>query len=213
MPAWLVQQRNGHVDITISAATSWFGWFVLPLLIFTARIIDVTLGTVRVIFVAKGMKYLAPLVGFFEILIWLLAIGQIMKNLTSPACYIAYAAGFAAGNFVGIHLAEKMSLGKVLVRAVTGKDTRGLMGALKASQFGVTCLEGNGSEGKVWVIFTIVRRRSVGSVIALIKQFDRLAFYTIEEVGSAQKGVFPMRRAWDRIGLMGMFNKPLRKGK
>ncbi len=194
------------------AAASWFGWFVLPLLIFTARVIDVTLGTVRVIFVAKGMKYFAPVVGFLEMLIWLLAIGQIMKNLTNPACYIAYAAGFATGNFVGIHLAEKMSLGKVLVRVVTGKDARGLMGALKASQFGVTCMEGNGSEGKVWILFTIVQRRSVGNVIALIRQFDRQAFYTIEEVGSAQKGVFPMRRAWGGIGFMGG-SRPFRKGK
>lgn len=79
-------------------ANSWvYTWIAIPSLIFVARVIDVSLGTVRVIFVSRGLKYLAPVVGFFEILIWLLAIGQIMRNLSNPACYIAYAGGFALG--------------------------------------------------------------------------------------------------------------------
>jgi uncharacterized protein YebE (UPF0316 family) len=86
-----------------------YTWIVLPVLIFVARITDVSLGTVRVIFVSRGLKYLAPLVGFFEVLIWLLAIGQIMKNLSNPVCYIAYAAGFGMGNYVGIRIAEKLA--------------------------------------------------------------------------------------------------------
>jgi uncharacterized protein YebE (UPF0316 family) len=82
-----------------------YTWIVLPLLIFLARVVDVSMGTIRVIFVSRGLKYLAPVVGFFEVLIWLLAIGQIMKNLSSPLCYVAYAGGFAAGNYIGIVIA------------------------------------------------------------------------------------------------------------
>ena len=112
-------------------ANSWYyTWMLLPFLIFAARVLDVSLGTVRVIFVSRGLKYLAPLVGFFEILIWLLAIGQIMKNLSNPACYIAYAAGFAMGNFVGICVAERLSLGVVLIRVVTKKDALPLVQVL-----------------------------------------------------------------------------------
>src|SRR3990172_6273287 len=123
-------------------ANAWFyTWALLPLLIFAARIMDVSLGTVRLIFVSRGMKYLAPLVGFFEVLTWLLAIGQIMKNLSNPVCYIAYAAGFAMGNFVGIWIAERLSLGVVLVRVVTQKDASPLVDKLKARDYGLTCVD------------------------------------------------------------------------
>ena len=107
--------------------SGFYTWFVIPALIFCARIIDVSMGTVRVIFVSRGFKYLAPVVGFFEILIWLLAIGQIMQNLSNPVCYIAYAGGFAMGNFVGIHIAEKLSLGLVMIRVITEKDAAPLV--------------------------------------------------------------------------------------
>ncbi|HOQ05094.1 MAG TPA: DUF5698 domain-containing protein, partial [Anaerohalosphaeraceae bacterium] len=86
----------------------WFAWIVLPLLIFIARIADVTIGTIRLIFVARGMKILAPLAGFFEVLIWLVVIGQIMRHLANPLCYIAYAAGFAAGNYIGMMLVDRL---------------------------------------------------------------------------------------------------------
>jgi hypothetical protein len=79
-----------------------FTWVVIPVLIILARIVDVTLDTIRIIYISRGMKYLAPLFGFFEILIWLLAISQIMRNLNNPVYYLAYAVGFATGNLVGI---------------------------------------------------------------------------------------------------------------
>jgi len=176
--------------------SAFFAWFVLPLLIFIARVADVSLGTVRVIFIARGLKYLAPVVGFFEILIWLMAIGQIMQNLSNPACYIAYAGGFAAGNYIGIWLAEKLSLGMVLIRVITSKDASELLKYLKSADYGVTSVDAQGSAGKVQVVFTIVRRREVGTVVNLIKQFNPKAFYTIEEVGFVEKGIFPERKTW-----------------
>ena len=171
-------------------------WVVLPLLIFIARVADVSLGTVRVIFVARGLKYLAPFVGFFEIIIWLMAIGQIMQNLSNPICYIAYAGGFAMGNYVGIWIAEKLSLGVVLIRVITSKDASELLEYLKSAGYGITSVDAQGSAGKVQVVFTIVRRREVASVVNLIKQFNPKAFYTIEEVGFMEEGIFPVRKTW-----------------
>ena len=185
-----------------------FTWIVLPLLIFIARVADVSLGTVRVIFVARGLKYFAPVVGFFEILIWLLAIGQIMQNLSNPACYIAYAGGFATGNFVGIWIAEKLSLGVVLIRVVTSKDASELVEYLKTAKYGVTSVDGHGSSGEVKVVFTIVPRREVTGVVNLIKQFNPKAFYTIEEVGFVEEGIFPARKTW-----LGNLFRSQRKGK
>ncbi len=193
-------------------SSEFYTWFLLPFLIFMARVIDVSMGTVRVIFVSRGLKYLAPVVGFFEILIWLLAIGQIMKNLSNPACYIAYAGGFAMGNYVGICIAGKLSLGVVLIRVVTEKDALPLIEHLKSEKYGVTSVDGYGTLGKIKVIFTIVPRREVKKVVQFVKRFNPNAFYTIEEVSFVEKGVFPIRKSWRGLHLLRLF-RPFRKGK
>lgn len=150
--------------------------------------------------------------GFFEILIWLLAIGQIMTNLSNPMCYIAYAGGFAIGNYVGICIAEKLSLGMVLIRIVTKKDALPLVEELKTENYGVTSVDGYGASGDVKVIFTIVPRREVNSVIELVKKLNPNAFYTIEEVGFVESGIFPVRKSWHESTWLRIF-KPFRKGK
>jgi len=190
----------------------WFAWIVLPLLIFIARIADVTIGTIRLIFVARGMKILAPLAGFFEVLIWLVVIGQIMRHLANPLCYIAYAAGFAAGNYIGMMLVDRLSIGKVLIRIITQKDAGPLVDSLKEQQFGVTVLDGRGAQGKVQVLFTVVKRAHIEQVQRLIHQFHPEAFYSIEEVGQVAKGVFPVEKnRWKAERLRALM--PFRKGK
>lgn len=200
------------MDKVLLSSIEFYTWFVLPVMIFAARVIDVSMGTVRIIFVSRGLKYLAPIVGFFEILIWLLAIGQIMKNLSNPTCYIAYAGGFAAGNFIGIWIAEKLSLGVALIRVVTQMDALPLVKHLKNENYGVTSVDGHGARGQVKVVFTIVPRKEVPSVIALIKKFNPHAFYSIEEVGFVAKGTFPLQNNWRESKLLRMV-KPFRKGK
>ena len=181
------------MEDTILLNSPFYAWLILPLLIFLARVADVSIGTVRLIFISRGLKYLAPLVGFFEILIWLLAIGQIMKNLSNPACYIAYAGGFAMGNFVGLWIAERLSLGVVLIRVVTNKDATELVEYLTSADYGVTIIDGHGTTGQVKVVFTIVPRREVKRVVDLIKKFNPNAFFTVEEVGFVEKGILPSR--------------------
>ncbi len=190
----------------------FYTWFVLPFLIFIARVADVSMGTVRVIFISRGLKYLAPVVGFFEILIWLLAIGQIMKNLSNPVCYIAYAGGFAIGNYVGIRIAERLFLGVILIRVVTKKDASPLVESLKSENYGVTSIDGHGTSGEVKVVFTIVQRRELQSTISLIKKFNPQAFYSIEEVGFVEKGIFPVQKSWRDLRLLSLI-RPFRKGK
>ena len=185
---------------------------VMPFLIFIARVVDVSLGTVRVIFVSRGLKYLAPVVGFFEILIWLLAMGQIMKNLSNPACYIASAGGFAMGNYVGIAIAEKLSLGVVLIRGGTKRNALPLVERLQEDGYGVTSVDGHGSRGQVKVVFTVVARRQVSDVVHLIRTFNPHAFYSIEEVGYVEKGIFPLRQSGWGSGVLRLF-RPFRKGK
>jgi len=194
------------MDGVLSVSSGYYTWFVIPLLIFIARIADVSIGTVRLIFVSRGFKYLSPIAGFFEVLIWLLAIGQIMKNLSNPICYIAYAGGFAMGNYVGICIAERLSLGMVLIRVVSRKDALPLVEQLKKENYGVTSIEGHGTSGEVEVVFTIVPKREVKSVIEMVKKFNPNAFYTIEEMGFVEKGVFPARQSWHNVTWLRLLN-------
>lgn len=170
-----------------------FAYVILPVMIFCARICDVTMGTLRVIFISKGIRYLAPFIGFFEVIIWLLAIGQVMNNLTNVVSYIAYGAGFATGTYIGMYIEEKISLGLTSVRIITKEDPQELMQYLRSHNYGVTSVDGEGTTGRVKMVFTIIRRQDLAHVVGIIQQFHPNAFYSVEDVKSVAEGVFPIR--------------------
>ena len=169
-------------------------WLILPLFIFVARVTDVTLQTLRIIFVSRGLKYIAPLVGFFEVLIWLLAIQQIIINLHNPLCMLAYAAGFATGNFVGLTIEHRLALGSVVVRLITTRDTSRLREVLNSRGFGVTSIQASGAKGPVEILYIVVRRENIPELIPLIMKYHPRAFYTIEDVARVSEGIFPEKR-------------------
>lgn len=192
--------------------THWFTYVILPILIFLARISDVTLGTMRIMFVSRGNKLLAPILGFFEILIWLMAIRQIMQNLSNPLCFIAYAAGFSVGNFIGINLEEKLAYGKIIVRIITRKEASALIQSLRNRGFGVTNIPAKGAKGKVNVIYTIIDRFRLEDVIRTINRLNPKAFYTIEDVRAVKEGIFTGKNRIFRR-MMAKPRKVLRKRK
>ncbi|HPN55686.1 MAG TPA: DUF2179 domain-containing protein [Candidatus Omnitrophota bacterium] len=169
-----------------------FTWGILPLLIFLARIMDVSIGTIRIMLLSRDKKFLAPVLAFFEVLIWLLAIRQIFNHLTNIACYFAFAGGFAMGNFVGIILEEKLAMGLEVVRVITKKDGTELVEFLKTRGYGVTSVDAQGTTGKVNIIYTIISRKDHRTVIDIIHQFNPRAFYSVEDVKSVSEGVFPI---------------------
>lgn len=170
-----------------------FLYIVLPLLIFFFRIIDQSIGTLRLIFAAKGLKRLAPFFAFFESFIWLVAIGQIMKHLDNIYCYLAFAGGYAAGNYFGILLEEKLSIGTVVIRVIPRKDTSELITYLREHNFGVTVVPVDGMNGPTKMLFTTIRRKEARHVISIIKQFNPTAFYTIDEVKVVSGGYFDQK--------------------
>lgn len=165
-------------------------YVLLPLFIFVARIIDVSLGTLRIIFVTKGMRKVAPLVGFFEVLIWLLAISRIMQDLDNWACYFAYAGGFATGNFIGMYLEERLAIGHEMIRVITRKDATNLIADLRAKGYGVTSVKAQGIEGDVAVIYIIARRSTIKVVLDEINNFNPHALYTVESIKYVNKEIF-----------------------
>ena len=166
----------------------------LPLFIFFAELCVVTISTLRTIFVARGMKFLAPLLGFFEVSIWLFAIGQVMKNLSDLTCSAAFAGGFTLGNFLGVLIEGKLAMGNAVVRIITPKDAGDLIAALRAAGYGVTAVDARGATGPVQIVFTVIRRRDLGRVVALAKGFDPKVFYSVDELQEAAQGVAPRGR-------------------
>ena len=164
--------------------------WLLPVVIFFGRICDVTLGTLRIIFVSKGERYKAPIVGFFEVFIWVVIISQIFSHANSLIHYISYAGGYATGNYVGILVENKIALGYVLFRVYTKNSGHDLTQELSNNGFGSTFLRGEGAISEVNIIETVVSRKSYQKVVAIIEKFDDKAFYLVEDIRSKQKGVF-----------------------
>jgi uncharacterized protein YebE (UPF0316 family) len=171
-----------------------FKWVILPILIFLARMTDVSLGTLRIIFVSHGLKYIAPLVGFVEINIWLLAIGQIMQNLNNLITSLAYAGGFATGAFVGMLIEEKLSIGMVVVRIICKHDTTELVKSLRDANYGVTTHDAEGINGPVKIIFAVIRREDLRDVLNHINKIHPHAFYSVEDIRSVGEAMLPYQR-------------------
>jgi uncharacterized protein YebE (UPF0316 family) len=182
------------MDNAVFTDSTVFQWVILPLIIFLARMTDVSIGTVRIILISKGKKFYASFLGFFEILVWLVAIRQIFLNLTNPLCFLAYAGGFAMGNYVGMMIEEKIAIGFEMIRIITQQDGTELIKSLNAGGYGATGVRAKGSTGDVHVIFTIVKRREIPHVIKLVKRFNPRAFYSIEDVKTVREGIFPKRQ-------------------
>ncbi|MGB4654049.1 MAG: DUF2179 domain-containing protein [Bacteroidales bacterium] len=175
----------------LTSSAWWFTWIVLPLLIFLARVADVSIGTLRLIFVSKGLKRIAPIFGFFEVIIWLLAVAQIMQHLDNWLCYIAYGAGFAAGNYIGMIMEERIALGNVIVRTFLKGDNEEFFNKVKEANYGMTVVDAKGSTGSdLKVVFSIIRRKEVEGFIELLHEYYPSAFYTIEEIKALSSGVF-----------------------
>ncbi len=173
-----------------NSSSDFFTWVGLPFLIFLARISDQSIGTLRLIFISKGFRRIAPLIGFFESLIWLLAIREILNHLDNYMCFFAYASGFATGNYIGMLLEEKISIGTVIVRIIPRHETIELLNYLRENNYGFTMVDAEGSKGKVKIIFCVIKRKDLEHFITLVKSFNPNAFYSIEDVRTVNEGIF-----------------------
>jgi len=177
---------------TLGFSDSIFSFFILPFLIFLARICDVSINTVRIIYMLGGRRLTATLLGFFEAFIWLMAIRQIFAHLDNWLCYVAYPAGFAGGIFIGMIIEERIAYGKVVVRIITRKDATEFLSMLNTQKIRYTKIESFGPDGEESVIFCVLDRERLDYVINGLKATIPTAFYTIEGVKAAKEsGALP----------------------
>ena len=192
--------------------SDFFTYVLMPVLIFLARICDVSIGTMRIIFVSKGKRNIAPVLGFFEVLIWITAISKIMQNLDNYINYIAYAAGFATGNYVGMIIEEKLAMGILMVRIFAHERGPELVQTLNGNGYGATVVEAHGAREKVHLIYTIVQRNELDSVLKVITTFNPKAFFTIEDIKAANEGIFTPKKS-NSVLPFGNIIRQWRKGK
>jgi uncharacterized protein YebE (UPF0316 family) len=165
-----------------------------PLVIFCLRIVDVSLATTRMLLTVRGQRLAVPLIGFVEVLVWLLAAGNAIRFLNSPLHVAGYAAGFAAGNVVGLWLEEKLAMGLATVRIISPHGGVELADALREQGFGVTEFAGQGREGPVEVVYTVARRSQIRSILATVTAWDPEAFVTVEEPRAIHRGWLLQKR-------------------
>ncbi len=170
---------------TLGISDNIFSFLVLPLFIFLARIADVSINTIRIIYVLGGRRFTSTILGFIESLIWLLAIRQIFEHLDNWASYIAYPAGFASGILVGMILEERIAYGKVVVRIITSKNIDALRSYLLTKEYRFTALNSSGPEGDESVVFTVLEREKLDGLLTHLKSILPTAFYTVEKVNRA----------------------------
>ncbi|WP_252891014.1 DUF2179 domain-containing protein [Thermoclostridium stercorarium] len=165
----------------------FFKWVVFPVLIILARMVDVTLGTLRIIFVSRGNRVIAPILGFFEVLVWVIAISQIMQNLDNPINYVAYALGFAIGNYLGIKAEDKLAIGHLVIRLFITEGADGIMRKIIDAGFGVTSIKGMGATNEVTILFSVIKRKDLDTFLSIINESDKKFFIRLKR---------PERRIW-----------------
>ena len=171
-------------------SSNLFSYAILPLLIVVARISDVTIGTIRIVMVSKGQKLFAPILGFFEVIIWLIAMSKVLQNIDNWITYVAYGLGFALGNYIGLIIEEKLAVGIVRLQIITRANADNLIKALREAGYGITHHEANGSEGKVGRIYSIIKRIDLEQMVNIIRTYNPLAFYSIDDVRFVNKNIY-----------------------
>lgn len=164
--------------------------WVLPVVIFFGRICDVSLGTLRIVFVAKGEKKIAPLIGFVEVFIWVVIIAQVLSRASDFFSYFAYAGGYAAGTYIGLLVEEKIGFGFIKFRVFTQESGAKLAGILHRRGYGATVIRGEGVLSEIDVVEAVVSRKKTKTVKEIITDYDPKVFYLIEDIRAKEEGIF-----------------------
>lgn len=181
-------------------------WY-LPPLVFFARILDVSLGTLRINYIGKGKQLLPPLLGFVEVFIWIVVVSHLVNQVSNLSGYLAYAAGFATGTYVGMLIEKRLAIGTLIVRAIVSGEEAGLVQSLKNAGYGVTFFDANGATGPVKVIYTVINRRELDAVVYMLQATNPQIFYTVEEACSANKGIFHQQQSTQLLQQFGLRGK------
>ena len=150
------------------------------LIIFSLRLADQSLGTMRALLVSKNKPIYAALIGLVESAIWIVAISQVIKDIDDPVLIGAYAAGFAAGTILGTYIERIVGVGNIVVRVFTPSNSPSVAETLRDNGHGVTVIDGEGKEGPVKIYLCVIPRRKLKSVLSMIEEINPNAYITTD---------------------------------
>ena len=156
--------------------------------IFGLRVVEMSLDTLRVLFVVRGRRAVAWVVGFFQSLLFVLAITSVLANLDNLLTAIGYAAGFATGGVLGMYIEEWLAIGHIHLRVISARRGSEIADQLRQSGFAVTEIAGRGRDGTVTLINANVLRRQVPLVDRIARSLDEQVFITAEDVRPVRRG-------------------------
>ncbi|MBO8168750.1 MAG: DUF2179 domain-containing protein [Thermoanaerobacteraceae bacterium] len=157
--------------------------------IFFARVMDVSLFTVRTLMVVRGQRLFAALIGFFETVIYIVALKYVVDQLDNVWSLMFYALGFSTGNVVGSWIEEKLAIGNLTVQVITQTRPLELTAKLRREGYGVTVVEGQGRDGLRYILNIHLPRRSLNKLMEKIDQWDVKAFVTVFDTRAIKGGI------------------------
>lgn len=162
--------------------------FAITILIFVLRVSDMTLDTLRVLFVIRGRKSLAWILGFFQSALWVIAITSVLSNLDNPWNIVAYASGFATGNVVGITIEQSLAIGHSHMQIISQRLGSAIVEKVREMGYAATELPARGRDGTVSVISCSLRRRDINEMRNVVQVIDPQAFITVEDIRPIHRG-------------------------
>lgn len=183
-----------------------------PLVILGLRIVDVSLDTMRVLSAVRGQRWVAAGLGFFQALIWIVVVGHAIRYIDSVWHVLGYAAGFAAGTLAGISIEHALAYGLATIRVVSRDGGSEIAGALRERGYGVTEIGGQGRDGQVAILNSVVQRQDLEEIMRIVDRWDPSAFVTVEEPKLLRGGLVARRvgatMPWRRRGQRGTNPRP-----
>ena len=170
-----------EISLTLEALTG-------AALIFALRVIEMSIGTLRIMYVMRGRKFLVWVLGFLQSGIYVVAIGSVITNLDNPLNYIGYAAGFSTGNVVGMYLEGKLAVGFTRLHIISPRRGAAIAERLRDEGYAVTEVPARGRDGMVTMLECSIRRRKAPQVDKLVHAVDETAFVTAEDVRPVRRG-------------------------
>lgn len=162
------------------------------LFIFSARVVDVSLGTVRTIVTVQGRAVVAFFLAVIEITIWITAISTIIKQIDqSPVLVVFYSVGFACGNVTGILVERRLAFGKIILKVFAATNGQAIAEKIRSMGQPVTIFEGEGMNGPVMELYIACGRRHLKWLLPMIIEFDEKIFYVIEPARGMSKILRP----------------------
>jgi uncharacterized protein YebE (UPF0316 family) len=160
------------------------------LFVFTMRVIDMSLDTLRLLFVMRGRKFLAGGIGVIQAAVFILAVSTVLKGPLDPLTVAGYALGFGAGVVIGMMVEQRLALGYSMLRVYSPTYGAAIAEALRAANFAVTEFVAQGRDGEITVVNSAIARRDIGKAQDITRQIDPGAFITVDEIQPLQRGYF-----------------------